>query len=43
MKIYTILDKAKPHTEKKRLKLGGGHVYDRSSVLDCQGGVNYYK
>jgi hypothetical protein len=26
----------------KRLKLGGGHVYDGSSVLDCHGSVNYY-
>jgi hypothetical protein len=27
-----------PHRKYKRLKLGGGHLYDRSSVLDC----NYY-
>jgi hypothetical protein len=33
MKMFAILDKAKPDTENiKRLKLGGGHVYDRSSV-----------
>jgi hypothetical protein len=24
----------------KRLKLGGGHGYDRSSGLDCRGSVN---
>jgi hypothetical protein len=39
MKMFAILDKAKPHTKYKRLKLGGGHVYDRSSV--CHGSVNY--
>jgi hypothetical protein len=26
----------------KSLKLFGGHVYDRSSVLDCHGSVNCY-
>jgi hypothetical protein len=31
-----------PHRKYKRLKLGGGHVYDRSSLLDCQGSVNCY-
>jgi hypothetical protein len=29
------------HRKYKRLKLGGGHVYDRSSVLDCRCGVSY--
>jgi hypothetical protein len=33
MKVYAILDKAKPpHRKHKRRKLGGGHLYDRSSV-----------
>jgi hypothetical protein len=33
MKMFAILDKAKPDIEStyKRLKLGGGHAYDRSS------------
>jgi hypothetical protein len=32
-KTFAILDKVKPDTRKyKRLKLAGGHVYDRSSV-----------
>jgi hypothetical protein len=31
-----------PHRKYKRLKLGGDHLYDRSSVLDCLGSVNYY-
>jgi hypothetical protein len=40
--VYAILDKAKPpHIKYKRLKLDGGHVYDRSRVLDCRGNVNY--
>jgi hypothetical protein len=43
MKKYAILDKVKPHTKQyKRLKFGGGHLYDRSSVLDCHGSANYY-
>jgi hypothetical protein len=29
------------HRKYKRLKLGGGHVYDCSSVLDCRGSVRY--
>jgi hypothetical protein len=36
MKMFVTLGKARPHTENipiyKRLKLGGGHVYDCSSV-----------
>jgi hypothetical protein len=31
-----------PHRKYKRLKLGGGHLYDRSNVLDCHGSLNYY-
>jgi hypothetical protein len=32
MKMFAILDKAKPDIESiKRLKLGGGQAYDRSS------------
>jgi hypothetical protein len=31
-----------PYRKYKRLKFGGAHVYDRSSVLDCHGNVNYY-
>jgi hypothetical protein len=31
-----------PYRKYKRLKLGGGHLYDRSSVLDCHGSVNNY-
>jgi hypothetical protein len=43
IKIYAILDEVKPPRRKyKRLKLGGSHVYDCSSVLDCQGSVKYY-
>jgi hypothetical protein len=34
--MYVILDKAKPHTENKRLKLRGGHLYNRSSVDSCR-------
>jgi hypothetical protein len=30
-----------PHRKYKRLKLGGGHLYGRSSVSDCHGSVNY--
>jgi hypothetical protein len=30
MKMFAILDKAKPDIENKRLKLGGGQAYDRS-------------
>jgi hypothetical protein len=30
-----------PHRKYKRLKLGGGYVYDRSNALDCHGSVNY--
>jgi hypothetical protein len=33
MKMYALLDKAKPHEENiKGLNLGGGHLYDSSSV-----------
>jgi hypothetical protein len=32
-----------PRRKYKRLKLGGGHVYDCSSVLDCHGSVNNYQ
>jgi hypothetical protein len=32
IKMYAILDKVKPHTENMRLKLGGGHLYVRSSA-----------
>jgi hypothetical protein len=32
MKIFATLDKVKPLRKYKRLKLGSGHVYDRSSV-----------
>jgi hypothetical protein len=32
IKMFAILDKAKPDVENlKRLKLGGGQAYDRSS------------
>jgi hypothetical protein len=31
------------HRKYKRLILGGGHVYDLSSFLDCHGCVNYYE
>jgi hypothetical protein len=31
-----------PHRKYKRLKLGGGHLYDSSSVLDIHGSVNNY-
>jgi hypothetical protein len=31
-----------PQYKFKRLKLGGSHVYDRSSVLDYGGRLNYY-
>jgi hypothetical protein len=31
IKMFVILDRAKPDIERKRLKLGGGHAYDRSS------------
>jgi hypothetical protein len=31
MKVFAILDKAKPDRKYKRLKLGGGQAYDRSS------------
>jgi hypothetical protein len=31
-----------PHRKYKRHKLGGSHVYDRSSVSDCRSSVNYY-
>jgi hypothetical protein len=30
------------HRKYKRLKLGEGQLYDRSSVFDCHGSVNYY-
>jgi hypothetical protein len=32
MRMFVTLDKAKPDRKYKRLKLGGGHVYDRSGV-----------
>jgi hypothetical protein len=33
IKMFAMLDKAKtPYRKYKRLKLGGGHVYDRSVV-----------
>jgi hypothetical protein len=32
MKMFVTLDKARPDTKYKRLKLGGGHVYGCSSV-----------
>jgi hypothetical protein len=34
IKMFDILDKAKPNTGNKfnKLKLGGGHAYDRSIV-----------
>jgi hypothetical protein len=32
MKMFATLDKAKPYRKYKRLKLGGGHVYECSSV-----------
>jgi hypothetical protein len=33
MKMYSILDKAKPHTENiKGLHFGGGYLYDHSNV-----------
>jgi hypothetical protein len=32
MKMFTILGKAKPDIKYKRLKLGGGHIYERSSA-----------
>jgi hypothetical protein len=32
LKMFAILDKAKPDRKYKRLKLGGGHLYDCSSV-----------
>jgi hypothetical protein len=31
MEMFATLDKAKLYTKYKRLKLGGGHVYDCSS------------
>jgi hypothetical protein len=31
-----------PHRKYERLKLGGGHLHDRSRVLDCHGSVNDY-
>jgi hypothetical protein len=31
-KMFATLDKVKPDRKYKRLKLGGGHVYDHSSV-----------
>jgi hypothetical protein len=31
-----------PHRKYKGLKLGGGHLYDHSRVLDCYGSVNNY-
>jgi hypothetical protein len=31
MKMFAILGKAKPDRKYKRLKLGGGQAYDRSS------------
>jgi hypothetical protein len=31
-----------PHRKYKRLKLGSGHLYDHSNVLDCHGSMNYY-
>jgi hypothetical protein len=34
MEMFAILDRAKSHTENMSSELGGGHVYDRSSVLD---------
>jgi hypothetical protein len=41
--MYTIMYMAKPHTENIRgLKIGNGHVFFRSVVLDCHGSVNYY-
>jgi hypothetical protein len=33
LQMFAILDKANPDTEYKRLKLGRGHAYDRSSDL----------
>jgi hypothetical protein len=30
-----------PYRKYKSLKFGGGHVYGRSSVLDCHGSVTY--
>jgi hypothetical protein len=32
MKVFASLEEAKPDTKYKKLKLGGGHVYDCSSV-----------
>jgi hypothetical protein len=32
IKLFAILDEAKLYKENIRFKLGGGHVYDRSSV-----------
>jgi hypothetical protein len=32
-----------PYRKYKRLKLGGGHLYGRSSVLDCHTIVSYYR
>jgi hypothetical protein len=32
MRMFATLDKAKPDIENMRLKLGGGHMYDRSGV-----------
>jgi hypothetical protein len=32
MEMFAILGKVKPDTENTRIKLGGGHVYARSSI-----------
>jgi hypothetical protein len=41
--LYVIEQGETPYRKYKRLKLGGGHLYDRSSVLDFHGSVYYYQ
>jgi hypothetical protein len=40
--VHIIGQGETPHRKYNRLKLGGGHVYNFTSVLDCHGSVNYY-
>jgi hypothetical protein len=40
--VSNIEQGEKPRRKYERLKLGGSHVYGRSSVLDCHGSINNY-
>jgi hypothetical protein len=41
-KVRNIGQGETPRIKYQRLKLGGGHVYDHSSILDRHGSVNCY-